>query len=73
MDFMTSDPAQAARVRQESFDAGAPYVLWQQKQWNSDGSTSGMEDRGDPTQNHMDHVHIGPIPVKPPPISTGSA
>lgn len=61
MDFMTTDPAVAATVRQKSFDAGAPYVLWQQQQWNADGSTSPMEDRGSPTQNHMDHVHIGPI------------
>jgi TP901 family phage tail tape measure protein len=37
---------------------GVEYVLWQQKQWNPDGSTSPMEDRGSPTQNHMDHVHI---------------
>ncbi len=34
------------------------YVLWQQTQWNSDGTTSPMTDRGSPTQNHMDHVHV---------------
>jgi hypothetical protein len=61
LDFMTSDPAQAARVRQDAFAAGAPYVLWQQQQWNADGSRSPMENRGDPTQNHFDHVHIAPI------------
>jgi len=64
MDFMTSDPAQADAVKQKAFDAGAPYVLWQQKQWNADGTSSGMPDRGSPTDNHMDHVHIGPIPGK---------
>ena len=37
---------------------GVDYVLWQQTQWNADGSSSGMSDRGSPTQNHMDHVHI---------------
>lgn len=36
---------------------GLRYNLWQQTQWNPDGSTSGMENRGSPTQNHMDHVH----------------
>jgi hypothetical protein len=37
---------------------GVEYVLWQQTQWNPDGSHSPMGDRGSPTQNHMDHVHI---------------
>ena len=78
MDVMTSDEAQAAMVREKAFAAGAPYVLWQQQQWNSDGTRSQMEDRGSPTQNHMDHVHTAPIPgdhptrqvrPKPPPSS----
>lgn len=34
------------------------YVLWQQRQWNPNGSSTPMADRGSPTQNHMDHVHI---------------
>lgn len=37
---------------------GIEYCLWQQTQWNPDGTSSGMGDRGSPTQNHMDHVHI---------------
>lgn len=37
---------------------GVDYVLWQQTQWNADGSSSRMSDRGSPTQNHMDHVHV---------------
>jgi len=61
LDFMTTDPDIAAQVRADAFAAGAPYVLWQQQQWNPDGSTSPMENRGDPTQNHFDHVHIAPI------------
>lgn len=65
MDFMTKDPSQADAVRQKAFAAGAPYVLWQQKQWNPDGSTTPMENRGSPTENHMDHVHIAPIPAPP--------
>lgn len=64
LDVMTSDPSVAADVRQKAFDAGAPYVLWQQQQWNSDGSRSPMEDRGSPTQNHMDHVHTAPFTPK---------
>ncbi len=63
MDFMTTDDDQAAAVREKAFASGAPYVLWKQQQWNSDGSVSGMENRGNPTQNHFDHVHIAPIPV----------
>lgn len=61
LDFMTSDPNQASSVMQDAFAAGAPYVLWQQQQWNADGSRSPMENRGNPTQNHFDHVHIAPI------------
>lgn len=36
---------------------GLQYTLWRQRQWNPDGTSSAMEDRGSPTQNHMDHVH----------------
>jgi hypothetical protein len=67
LDFMTTDDAQAAKVREQAFAAGAPYVIWKQQQWNPDGSVSKMEDRGDPTQNHFDHVHIAPLPATPPP------
>ncbi len=61
LDYMTTDPEVAAQVRQMGFDAGAPHVIWQQQLWYPDGSVEPMEDRGDPTQNHMDHVHIGPL------------
>jgi hypothetical protein len=60
LDFM--NPGDPQKVMQEAFAAGAPYVLWQQQQWNPDGSRSPMEDRGDPTQNHFDHIHIAPPP-----------
>lgn len=39
---------------------GLAYTLYQQTEYSDDaGWTTGrkMEDRGDPTQNHMDHVH----------------
>jgi hypothetical protein len=53
------------------------YVLWQQTQWNSDGTSKPMSDRGSPTQNHFDHAHIytyadtGQHPTGTPPVSTG--
>lgn len=37
---------------------GVQYILWQQKTWYPDGSVKGMEDRGSPTKNHMDHLHV---------------
>jgi phage-related minor tail protein len=40
---------------------GIDYILWQQRQWNADGTSSPMGDRGSPTQNHMDHVHAHTI------------
>lgn len=58
---------------------GVDYVLWQQRQWNADGTSSAMGDRGSPTQNHMDHVHAhtantpnlpGAQAVKTPPGTT---
>ena len=36
---------------------GLQYTIWQQKTLYPDGRAVGMEDRGSPTQNHMDHVH----------------
>lgn len=37
---------------------GVRYVLWNQKQWNPDGTSIPMTDRGSPTENHLDHLHI---------------
>lgn len=37
---------------------GVEYILWQQKTWYPNGTSKGMEDRGSPTQNHMDHLHV---------------
>lgn len=58
LDFMTTDHGQAKSVMDHAFSNGANYVIWDQKQWNPDGTSSAMPDRGDPTQNHKDHVHI---------------
>jgi hypothetical protein len=61
LDYMTTDPAVAEQVKSTAFENGAPYVIWQQQMHYPDGRTEPMEDRGDPTQNHMDHVHTGPL------------
>lgn len=34
------------------------WVIWRQHLYYPGGGGYDMEDRGDPTQNHMDHVHI---------------
>ena len=40
---------------------GVTYVIWQQ-QYNDGGGWSMMEDRGSPTANHYDHVHVSFAP-----------
>jgi phage-related minor tail protein len=37
---------------------GIDYILWQQRQWNADGTSSPMQDLKNPRENHMDHVHV---------------
>jgi hypothetical protein len=37
---------------------GVEYIIWEQKIWYPDGTSKQMEDRGSPTQNHMDHLHV---------------
>lgn len=38
---------------------GLSHVLWQQRSFGTgDATGTPMEDRGSPTQNHLDHVHI---------------
>lgn len=51
---------------------GLSWVLWKQRSFNPGDSTGKMmQDRGSPTQNHMDHVHIfmnknrGALPTSP--------
>lgn len=36
---------------------GLQYGLFDQRQWNPNGSSSAMEDRGSVTENHGDHFH----------------
>jgi hypothetical protein len=60
-DFMTSDQATGdsiAACALENMDAlGVSYVIWDQ-QINTGSGWKPMEDRGGPTANHEDHVHI---------------
>lgn len=59
LDFMVGDDANRGNeVKDYALQNGANYVLWQQQQWNPDGSVTPMDDRGSPTENHMDHPHI---------------
>lgn len=37
---------------------GLNHAIWRQTMYTQGGSPRGMEDRGGPTANHMDHVHI---------------
>ncbi len=50
-----------AYLVQNAKQLGVKYVIWQQHIWSLERADEGwrlMEDRGSPTQNHMDHVHI---------------
>ncbi|CAM2793990.1 hypothetical protein [Skermania piniformis] len=65
LDLMMPNPELGTKVagyvlsHQKAF--GVTYVIWQQ-QYNDGGGWSMMEDRGSPTQNHMDHVHVSFAP-----------
>lgn len=59
LDFMTGDNIDEGNsVKDWALDNGANYVIWQQHLWRPDGTGYDMEDRGSPTENHRDHVHI---------------
>lgn len=60
LDFMVSDErgtALAAYALANRRRLGVTYVIWRQR-INSGTGWRQMEDRGSPTQNHMDHVHV---------------
>lgn len=69
LDFMTNDLADgkatgdrlAKYLQDRAGDLGVKYIIWQQHIWSVERADEGwrvMEDRGSPTQNHMDHVHL---------------
>jgi hypothetical protein len=51
----------AAYFQEHAKEYGIYYILWRQRMWLSTsrpGAWTGMSDRGSPTANHMDHIHI---------------
>jgi hypothetical protein len=65
LDLMVSDvkrgTALAEYARANARRLGVEYVIWRQRIWSVARNGEGwrpMEDRGSPTQNHMDHVHV---------------
>ncbi len=50
----------AAYFKEHADEFGVDYILWRQQQWSADsgGGWKAMSDRGSPTANHVDHVHI---------------
>lgn len=69
LDFMTNDISDGSSVGDELADEltqkpgeySVKYIIWEQRIWKADSPDDGwsqMEDRGDETQNHFDHVHV---------------
>lgn len=68
LDFMTGDTelgtALANYVLNNQSWLGVSYVIYQQR-YNDGSGWSTMEDRGSPTANHYDHVHVSFDPSGP--------
>ena len=62
LDVMTSNKALGDAVKDFAVaNASAidlKWAIWQQRLWYPGGGSKTMPDRGSPTANHMDHVHI---------------
>lgn len=65
LDFMTTDKAKGDAIMDyliANGDAiGVSNVIWWQQIWSAEHASEGkrpMDDRGDDTQNHKDHVHV---------------
>jgi hypothetical protein len=62
LDFMTrTGQPLADYARANAARLGVHYIIWNQRIWNVDRDAEGwrpMENRGSPTANHQDHVHI---------------
>ena len=54
--------AVAAWVQSHVGEFNVEYVIWRQRYWTPGSSWDPMEDRGSPTANHMDHVHVTVAP-----------
>lgn len=56
----------AAFAQANAAQLSIDYIIWYQRIWSVDRASEGwrpMEDRGSPTQNHIDHVHINVTPT----------
>lgn len=59
MDVMVSDLERGNSIRDLALqNPNTRHVIWQQKTWLPGGEIQDMPDRGNPTENHYDHVHI---------------
>jgi endonuclease/exonuclease/phosphatase family metal-dependent hydrolase len=55
----------AAYAKAHARELGIDYIIWYQRIWSVARADEGwrpMEDRGSPTQNHLDHPHINVLP-----------
>ena len=61
-DLMISSKAQgdavAAFVMAHAGELNVKYIIWRQRYWDPTIGWKPMADRGSPTANHMDHVHV---------------
>lgn len=48
----------AAWLQAHTVELNVKYLIWRQRHWEPKSGWRAMADRGDPTANHMDHVHI---------------
>lgn len=66
LDFMTRNGSPLAEyMRANATRYGVTYVIWAQRIWSVARAGEGwrpMEDRGSPTANHLDHVHVSFAP-----------
>jgi hypothetical protein len=62
IDFMISSKSQgdgiAAWVQAHVGQFDVKYLIWRQRYWEPGRGWKQMEDRGSPTANHFDHVHV---------------
>ena len=65
MDIMISDLERGNSIKDQALkNPNVKHVIWQQNLYRPDGSFYKMPDRGSPTENHYDHLHINiPTPA----------
>lgn len=85
LDFMLAGPSGrptgdklAAYAQANATDLDITYIIWRQRIWSVERADEGwrpMPDRGSPTANHLDHVHIslGPGWTKTNPAPTAAS